>query len=71
MYSSQHTNMPSQMPSSFAAAAGQGSIRDSRNGAKCEIRGNGDWYVNMFYQHVHPLQSYCELQGTLYLPIGV
>lgn len=37
--------MPSQIPSSFAAAAGQGPNRDLRNGGKNDGRGSGDWYV--------------------------
>jgi hypothetical protein len=36
--------MPSHMPSSFAAAAVQGSNRDTRNG-RGDGRGSGDWYV--------------------------
>lgn len=35
--------MPSQIPSSFAAAAGQGPNRDLRNGGKNDGRGSGDW----------------------------
>ncbi|RKF74064.1 putative gyf domain-containing protein [Golovinomyces cichoracearum] len=35
--------MPSQMPSTFAAAAGHGSACDIRSGGKSEARGNADW----------------------------
>lgn len=39
----EQSNMPSQIPTSFAAAAGQGPNRDFRNGGKNEGRGSGDW----------------------------